>query len=1664
MLPGRRRLTVCGLLLILATLNPGENMAAIHGVLRKNTAPGANSRYFTDDTGKAIYLTGTHTWPNLVDGWLIGHGDPAPAFDWNGYLSHLVAQNHNFIRLWAQELPKTDFTVPCGGTAAVSRIYYPTPNPWLRTGPGTAADGKPKFDLTQLNPAYFDRLQQRVTEAQNNGIYVGIMLFEGFSTRVKTGSLGWSYSPFHANNNVNGINGDPNGNGCGIEAHSLQIPAITAIQKAYVNKVVDTVNGFDNVLYEISNEEWNNASSGYPSIAWQTELMNHIRTYEAGKPKQHPVIISCIYNDAQNGGENGLLTASTADAIAPYGAGTLNSNPPVTSGGTNDKVIIADTDHIWGIGGGSDWVWKCFTRGYNPIYMDGWVNNGWIGTGWYDTATYNREAANAAMGATLAYARRMNLGAMPPQNALASTAYCLANAGAEYLVYQPGAGAFNVNGLAAGTYTFEWTRPDSGAFHSAGEQALAAGSQSFTPPFTPAVLFLKIVATNQVGTPVITPAGGEFYGTATVQLTCATDGATIRYTLDGTEPTTNAARYSVAIALNASATLKAKAFKDTLSDSNTMGANFVKQSSSGTLIDDDFDDGDTATNSGGTGSGWNRGSFNGAPLPTESGGAFNASMGTENGIGAIHGKDTLTFWDEHGMTATWVIRDIDVATPHEYNGYLAYCWELGIISANASKSGSTWNMSQVNRKGGFYISVGKLNDSDNVEMWVVVSNKRYSGVEGTSGFIRLPLQVGSVLGRRWTAPFPLTVTATLSSTGWVATATGLATPIAGNWTTSLINGTNDAGISDEFANGAFLFAAGRNHGIDGSGNPFTPNSGALERVTAIRNAGNTVATPIFTPDGNVYLDATDVLITCPTSEALIRYTLDGTVPSTNSGTLYTGAVHIAVSATLKAIAYKDGMTPSTVTSASYVLLNGPASPTLLNGDFENDTTGWAIASHDAFGPACAVITNQGFTAGPYALALGNANAAGNAVLLQAVQTLSGTTYSLTFDYGGYGLAGRTQELLVELLSGGVVFTSGVFTAVGPGNYLPANTTFATRSLDFVAPSNAVLLRLSDQTTATNTLQCDGMIDNVTLASTSGVPATIRLSCIGDSITAGAYPGILQTLLGATYLVQNDGVGGMTMLKNDPYSYWTGGRLPQVAAFTPNVVTIALGTNDSKVPDWSERRAEFFNDYFAMVDLLQAQPARPRVFAVLPPPAWSNAAGIHSNTVQLIIADIRQIAAARNLPVIDCNTPLLASSALFPDGVHPNAAGADAIARIFHEAITNDAATPVVDWPTCTPAPGTYTQAQDLLLTTSTTGAVIRFTTNGATPTTASGTVYTGTVHLAATATLRAIATKEGMTASPVIVGGFVIATNPTSATLVNGSFENGTNGWAVSAADGGTPHFGIGGGEGFTDGVNALILGNANGFDGNTEFTQVIGTAPGGIYAVRFDYGAFGNGNRTQTLRCEALDGTNVLTTVEVTAKESKSAGNFDPAKVVFTTHTNVFVAQSAATRLRFSDRTPLASANDCDGVLDNVRLDGPPADPTHAANGTPVSWLDGYGLDGDYNVQELDDPDRDGMFTWQEYVAGTDPTNANSCLKAGIDWQAGRSVVTFDGLLATGDSYPALDRYYAIQHSTNLAGADWQPVPGYTSILGEGRAVIYTNPVVLPLEYFRVGTWLDPQ
>ena len=101
--------------------------------------------------------------------------------------------------------------------------------------------------------------------------------------------------------------------------HSLSNPAANEIQAAYIRKVVDTVNDFDNVLYEVINEGGEQK--------WDWWVVETVRKHQQTKPKQHPIGIT------GHGAERlDSMLASPADWISPGSQDGFKDDPPAWDG------------------------------------------------------------------------------------------------------------------------------------------------------------------------------------------------------------------------------------------------------------------------------------------------------------------------------------------------------------------------------------------------------------------------------------------------------------------------------------------------------------------------------------------------------------------------------------------------------------------------------------------------------------------------------------------------------------------------------------------------------------------------------------------------------------------------------------------------------------------------------------------------------------------------------------------------------------------------------------------------------------------------------------------------------------------------------------------------------------------------------------------------------------------------------------------------------------------------------------------------------------------------------------------------------------------------------------------------------------------------------------
>jgi hypothetical protein len=106
-------------------------------------------------------------------------------------------------------------------------------------------------------------------------------------------------------------------------------------------------------------------------------------------------------------------------------------------------------------------------------------------------------------------------------------------------------------------------------------------------------------------------------------------------------------------------------------------------------------------------------------------------------------------------------------------------------------------------------------------------------------------------------------------------------------------------------------------------------------------------------------------------------------------------------------------------------------------------------------------------------------------------------------------------------------------------------------------------------------------------------------------------------------------------------------------------------------------------------------------------------------------------------------------------------------------------------PRFSPIPGTYSTAQNVTMTSVTSGASIRYTTDDSVPTETHGTLYSGPVNISATTTLKAIAYESGFADSPVTSGIYTITrvAAPTFSPIA-GTYTSAQNVTITSATSG----------------------------------------------------------------------------------------------------------------------------------------------------------------------------------------------------------------------------------------------------------------------------------------
>jgi hypothetical protein len=418
-----------------------------------------------------------------------------------------------------------------------------------------------------------------------------------------------------------------------------------------------------------------------------------------------------------------------------------------------------------------------------------------------------------------------------------------------------------------------------------------------------------------VANPVLAPPAGSYASAQTVTITSNTIGASVRYTLDGSDPTPDYGTvYTAPFQVATSATVKAIAYRSDWISSNIVTHTYVIN---GPVADPLFSlpGGDYYANI----------SVGITTLPATAT-IYYTTDGTDPSEfnGTVYSAPVSitqnTTLKARAYRTNWLPSDISTAV---YNFFASpvsifpnggtftenQMVTLSTVTAGSTISYTLDGSDPVPGVSPIYNPLEPvLVDHDLILKAMASKDNWYPSQVTSAAFdINIPLPDVEPLvilppSGVYNTPQTVTITTTTPDVTIVYTTDGT--------DPTLTNGTIYAGsfvVSDNI----LLKARGFKDGYD-------PSPEATVQYIIVIPI-ETVATPTFNPPAGIYDQPIQVAISTLTPEATIRYTIDGTEPSETIGFIYSGPVSISVTTTIKAIAYKTGMNTSLISNASYVI-------------------------------------------------------------------------------------------------------------------------------------------------------------------------------------------------------------------------------------------------------------------------------------------------------------------------------------------------------------------------------------------------------------------------------------------------------------------------------------------------------------------------------------------------------------------------------------------------------------------------------------------------------------------------------------------------------------------------------------------------------------------------
>jgi hypothetical protein len=520
------------------------------------------------------------------------------------------------------------------------------------------------------------------------------------------------------------------------------------------------------------------------------------------------------------------------------------------------------------------------------------------------------------------------------------------------------------------------------------------------------------------------------------------------------------------------------------------------------------------------------------------------------------------------------------------------------------------------------------------------------------------------------------------------------------------------------------------------------------------------AKPSFSPAAGTYTAAQSVTLADTTAGASIYYTTDGSTPTTASA-IYSAAIPVSATTTIKAIAVAAGFANSAVGSATYTISAPTAAAPTFSPAAGAYTTTQTVTLGDATAGAAIYYTTDGTTpttaSAQYSTALtiaatttvkaiAVASGYNNSAVSSAGYTISAapppTAAAPTVSPAAGTYTSAQAVTLADSTSGAVIYYTidGSTPTTASAVYSGALSVNATTVIKAIAVASGYAN--SAVTSATYTISASGapVSTPVSLASAANVHA---IGTNGAAVTNGGIDtwgyAYSSSLLGSTVtwsgVTFNLGAPGTAGAASN-----TTLALPAVSSTALNLLAVAVNGHhrNSFVVTYTDGTTATFTQSLS---------------------DWVSSLGYAGESVAVSMTyRINQYGVIDNRPVyIYGYTFALDSTKTVKSVTLPATRNIVVVAATLSTA--SGSTPPTAATPTSSPGAGTYTTTQSVTLADTTAGAVIYYTTDGSTPTTASA-VYSTPLTVGATTTVKAIAVANGYTTSAVGSATYTISATP----------------------------------------------------------------------------------------------------------------------------------------------------------------------------------------------------------------------------------------------------------------------------------------------------------------